>query len=166
VSHFDPEKLVRAQRVVSVRDLARGSGKIIDEVERNEAVFVLGRHGRMVALITPLPERTIVEIEGRDWLSAQKDAEQVRVDVPDAWKMFTEIDRAILATGLDHYPTVFPLSELAKRGTSAVSVRLTHLEMDDLVERTFVGRRLTAEGREAAMWVRANFDRSEAIPSS
>jgi len=40
--------------LLNVRDLARGTSGIIDEVERAHACFVITRHGTPVATLTPI----------------------------------------------------------------------------------------------------------------
>ena len=52
-----------ADRCIPIRELSRSTGEVIDEVERDGKVFAVSRHGRMVALVMPLPERLIIEIE-------------------------------------------------------------------------------------------------------
>lgn len=46
---------------VSVRELIRESSRWLAETERNGKVFAIHRYGRLIALMTPLPERVTLE---------------------------------------------------------------------------------------------------------
>jgi len=45
--------------LLNVRELARGTSGIIDEVEREHACFVITRHGHPVAALTPIDEEAL-----------------------------------------------------------------------------------------------------------
>jgi hypothetical protein len=159
----DPQGIVRAQRTVSVRDLARGAGKMIDEIELNRSAFVLSRYGRMVALICPLPERTVVEITGPPEPGARAE-EEAPTEEPDRWRHFDDVQKLLLARGLDAYPKSFSL-EGTGFDASKVAVAFSNLELAGLADLER-GRRLTQLGYEAARWVGARVDSSTGAASS
>jgi len=44
-------------RGASRSELSRATSELIDQVERDGKTFAISRHGRLVALVVPLPER-------------------------------------------------------------------------------------------------------------
>jgi len=151
--------------------LARSPGALIDEVEWNGEIFVLSRHGRMVAILAPLPERTVVEISGPeprqrldrgDYLKLQTEAEQE----PD-WLDLSPIGREILLDALDAAPMPFILNDHAARhGARETGIEYSGLELGGYVETNERGRRLTERGLAAARWIQGSLDRPEAPPPS
>jgi antitoxin (DNA-binding transcriptional repressor) of toxin-antitoxin stability system len=62
---MEPIRVIKASRAVSLRELSRKIAPLVDEVELEGSVFVLSRYGRMVAVLAPIPERTVLEFSGR-----------------------------------------------------------------------------------------------------
>jgi antitoxin (DNA-binding transcriptional repressor) of toxin-antitoxin stability system len=154
---FDPSEPIRAARVVSVRDLARAPGEVIDDVEWNGGLVVLSRRGRMAAILAPLPERTIVEIVGpeRDDPRPLGSSTAGEPEPPDPeWLALPSIKRDILTSALGNHPMPFSLNDLAARhGVRDTSVNVSQLELDGYVERGRRGNRLTGRGVDAARWL-------------
>lgn len=145
---FDPKRAVRATRPVSMRDLSRSAGALIDEIEQNGSVFVLSRHGQMVAVLAPLPERTVVEFTGTEW--PEEIEEEIEAD-PE-WGDLDDIRRAVLRCAAAAHPMPFGLNEMPF-GASELAVAVGRLELDGLIERSLAGRRLTRDGLAAARWL-------------
>lgn len=145
---FDPKRAIRASRPVSMRDLSRSAGALIDEIELNGSVFVLSRHGRMVAVLAPLPERTVVEFKGSEWPA------EVEADIaPEAtWSELDDIERAVLRSAAEAHPMPFGLNGMPF-AASELGRALGRLELDGFIERSLSGRRLTREGLAAARWL-------------
>lgn len=162
---------VRASRAVSVRELGRAPAALLDEVEWNGEVIVLTRHGRMAALVTPIPDRTVIDISrtpnilpnnGRGGTQADRSDPREPAEPDPEWLELTELQRAMLLEAFANYPMPFSLNHLASVfGVDKIG-QVTHLETDGYVERTLRGNLVTRKGAAAARWLA----RSDPAPSS
>ena len=65
--------------LVNVRELARGTSGIIDEVEREHACFVITRHGTPVAALTPINEESLEDFilaQAPEFVRSRRQAEK------------------------------------------------------------------------------------------
>jgi antitoxin (DNA-binding transcriptional repressor) of toxin-antitoxin stability system len=145
---FDPKGAVKATRPVSMRELSRSAGMLIDEIEQNGSIFVLSRHGRMVAVLAPLPERTVIEFTGTEW--PEEIEQEAEIDLK--WRDLDEIQRTIFREALDAHPMPFGIGGLPFP-PSPLAIALGTLELRGLVERIGAGRKLTPKGLTAARWL-------------
>jgi hypothetical protein len=158
----EPVRVVKASRAVSARELAKGARSLIDEIERDGSVFVLSRYGRMVAVLAPIPERTILEFSGPGWNDEDEDcaAPDELADPPDGL-VLDEIQRAVLRNAAQAHPMPFGVGGMPF-DVSSLAVALTKLERKGLIGRIGAGRKLTRDGLAAARWL----DSAEAAPPS
>ena len=168
---FDPKEPVRARRAIAVRDLARSAGSLINEIERDESVFVVSRYGRMVAVLAPLPERTIVEVCGQpepsSHLPRYGDLPEADSEPEPEWLDLSPLGQEILLDALDAAPMPFILNDHAARhGARETGIEYSGLELGGYVETNERGRRLTERGLAAAGWIQGSLDRPEAPPPS
>jgi len=156
---FDPKEPVRANRAISVRDLARAPRVVLDEVEWNGEIVVLTRHGRMAAILAPLPDRTLVEVSADPAKRRAADTEHTTspAENPEPeWLELTSLQREILIQCLENHPMPFSLNDLARRhGVRDASINVSALEMDGYIDRSIRGNRLTPGGVAAARWLAA-----------
>lgn len=152
----EPNHPIRADRVVSMRELAQSAARLIAEIEQDGSVFVLSRHGRMVAVLAPLPERTIVEFEGE----VAPQVIEVEGEPDPRWDELDECETVILLTALESYPMPFGVGGLSLP-VNRLGAALGGLELRGFIERIGAGRRLTREGLAAARWL----DSRDAAPS-
>ena len=139
---------ITAERWVSIRELSRGTGYLINEVERDGKLFVISRHGRMVALLTPLPERLIIDFEEGVTRVTSNEAQEVDVDALELSDLAREflIDAASTPTGYWHAPDSAFLAD-----QKSYYRTLNQLDMDGLTDSSSGGaRRLTNLGRAVA----------------
>ncbi|HEY4938107.1 MAG: Antitoxin Phd YefM, type toxin-antitoxin system [Actinomycetota bacterium] len=65
--------------LLNVRDLARGTSSIIDEVEREHACFVITRHGTPVATLTPIDPEALEDFilaQAPEFVRSRRSAER------------------------------------------------------------------------------------------
>ncbi|MGH2727845.1 MAG: type II toxin-antitoxin system Phd/YefM family antitoxin [Actinomycetota bacterium] len=121
-------EVIQAARCVPVRELSRSTGELIDQVERDGKTFAVSRHGRMVALVIPLPERLMLQFDG----VAPPDTQQV--DEPDPHELdeleLSESDRDLL---IDVATNLTPTG-LWKTDDSSLTMGLHRLEVAGLIE--------------------------------
>ena len=153
------DRIVKAQRAVSIREFIRCGSRLLDEVERDGSIFVLGRRGKMVALLSPLPERTYIELAGPSPTPEPLD-EDLPEEIPDEWRELSEIQRLLLARGLEDYPRPFSLEGTGYR-VADVSIAIVRLELLELVTQD-LSKRLTQAGYDAARWLAARVDKPDA----
>jgi len=123
---------------------------LIDEIERDGSVFVLSRYGRMVAVLAPLPDRTILEFSGPGW--AEETANHEDIEPQPEWLNFDDAQRAILREGAEKYPMPFGLSGLGF-DVRRVAIAMVRLELEGLIDRMIGGQKLTRAGVAAARWL-------------
>jgi len=151
-------EVVRARRTVSIRELARAAGALLNEIELEDAVFVVGRHGRMVALLSPLPERTVVEVIG----SPRDHATEAELEVRSEWLELSTVQRDAISMAASAPTGFLSLNSLCSRyDPTTVAIAANGLELGGLLEMTYGGRRITAQGRAAAEWLARDLDRPE-----
>ena len=156
---------VQAATVVSIRELVRSASRLIDRVERDGEIIALGRYGRMVAVLAPVPERMTVDFEGsRRTTAPDDDGGPEEVDLPD-WLEQDEIPRRILREALRAHPMPFSPNDF-RVPIDRVWVALTRLELANFVERTLRGNRLTPRGVAAARTLEARLDKENGSPPS
>ena len=145
---FDSKHPIKAQRVVSMRELAQSAARLIAEVERDSSIFVRSRHGQMVAVIGPLPGRTVVEFVGKD----PPPFVDEEVEMDPQWADLDEQHMAVLRTALQSHPMPFGVDGMPIP-VNRLGAALGGLELSGLIERIGAGRRLTREGLAAARWL-------------
>jgi len=163
MSTADKRLPVRANRAVSVRELMRTASALIDEVEVDGNIFALCRRGRMVALLTPLPERIMVEFRG----PAPRETADLEPE-PDVQPEWLELGPAaddLLLRALESYPMPFSLEGMAHTA-SEIGIGLGRLELDGLIELTRSGRRITPQGLATARVLARRLDSRETAPPS
>jgi hypothetical protein len=136
---------------VSVRELIRGSSGWFNEIERNGKVFAISRYGRLVALVTPLPERMTLEFA--DVIRARPDEEEPPTGDPDDVGLedlaLDEEQEAILREAFAGTPAWWdaPNHNVVWKWLAA----LTELETASLIKLETSGAyRLTRRGRRVA----------------
>jgi prevent-host-death family protein len=146
-----PLEPIVATGCVSIRELSRSTSELIDRVERDEAAFVISRRGRMVALVTPLPERLALEFDTAVRAVSPDGEVPDATDVDLAALQLTEleqefiVDASLTPTGFWRAPTaVFVADERAYFDT------LAELEFKGLTIRSAGVNRLTKVGRSVA----------------
>lgn len=157
--------VVRARRAVSARELARSTGALLKEVELDEAVFVVGTRGRMVALLMPLPERTLVEVSGSAYGESRDD--DVESEFRPEWLELSAVQRDAISMAASAPTGFLSLSGLSSRydpPTAAIAV--SGLELGGFLKRAAGGLRITVGGRAAAEWLKRDLDSRDAAPSS
>lgn len=161
---FDPARPVKANRAVSVRELARDTAALIAAIERDGTVIALSRYGRMVALLTPLPDRIAVEFAGSDPRpdAAEQDAS---IAVRPEWLELGPVAENILLHAAENHPMPFEFGNLPHAGGALLGA-MTRLEMAGLVKRFCPGNRLTSEGLATATALRRRLDTDGNAPSS
>ena len=145
---------VRAARAVSVKELSRGVAAVIKEVEFDGHVVVVSRRGTMVALVTPLPERTVVEFRSEP-RTTDDDLEEV-IEDPASIPVLEPLAKKLLAAALAAHPMPVALGGFAydeSCGASAAAVAFGQLELEGFIENGMRGRRLTREGLKVARWL-------------
>lgn len=162
----EPEQIlpVRANRVVSMRELARSAAALVDEIELNGSVFAIGRRGRMVALLTPLSERTIVEFAGPGMGEAIE--AEPEVEIFPEWLEMGTVANDILLRALETYPRTFSIEGLGHEA-GELAISFSRLELAGLTDRTITGgRKLTPEGLATARLLASRLDSREQPPPS
>ncbi len=135
-----------ADRCIPIRELSRSTGEVIDEVERDGRVFAVSRHGRMVALVMPLPERLIIEIENGSPVPVIDGGDPTDgLELGDLAVQFV-IDAATTRTGYWHAPEAAIVTD-----RRALFRALEELDSNGLTEVfSATGRRITKKGRAVA----------------
>lgn len=154
-------EVTMAARCIPIRELSRSTGELIDEVERDGKVFAVSRHGRMVALVMPLPERLVIEFENGTPLSTI-DAEEVALDGLELSCLAREflIDAASTPTGNWNAPETAYLAD-----RKALFGALDELDLNGLTEEfSATGRRITKKGRAVARALRGRGDKGYGEP--
>lgn len=144
-----------ADRCIPIRELSRSTGEVIDEVERDGRVIAVSRHGRMVALVMPLPERLMLGT-GNDLPRPVIEAGDV-LDGLELGELASQflIDAATTPTGCWRAPETAILSD--RRATFRA---LNELDLNGLTQELSVrGRRITKRGRSVAGALRERGDR-------
>jgi antitoxin (DNA-binding transcriptional repressor) of toxin-antitoxin stability system len=143
------ERSVIVDGCVSVRELIRGSSGWFSEVERNGKVFAISRYGRLVALVTPLPERMTLEFADVIRRTNEEDLDTGGPDDVSADDLvLSDEQEAILREGLAGASGWWdaPSDRVVWQWVSALS----RLEIASLVKQTAGGYRLTRRGRRVA----------------
>jgi antitoxin (DNA-binding transcriptional repressor) of toxin-antitoxin stability system len=158
---MEPIRVIKASRAVSLRELTRKIAPLVDEVELHGSLFVLSRYGRMVAVLAPIPERTVLEFAGRDW--PEPDFEEVtdRVEVREGWAELSAAQRIVLRRAAEGHPSRLRASEVSLPASS-LGAAIGRLELVGLLERVVGGWKATVGGLAAARWL----DSVEAAPPS
>ena len=104
----------------------------------------------MVAFLAPLPERTIIEFQGREWREGIEDDPEIQ----PGWKDLGLVERAILRSALANHPMPWqPGAIVGDFDVSRVGQAIGRLDVGGFIERIGAGRRLTARGLAAARWL-------------
>jgi len=147
--------VTRADRCIPIRELSRSTGEVIDEVERDGKVFAVSRHGRMIALVMPLPERLIIEIENGMPVPEIDDGDALAGLELGALAGQLLIDAATTHTGYWHAPETAVVTD-----RRALFQALDELDLTGLTEVfSATGRRITKKGRAMAKALRERGDK-------
>jgi antitoxin (DNA-binding transcriptional repressor) of toxin-antitoxin stability system len=122
-----------------VRELARSAGSLINQIEADGSVFAVSRHGRIVALLVPLPDRLVLEFDGpssQSWADADPECDEVELS---PLQRDILIDAASTPTGYWQIPE--------SRDVHSALRAVGHLELAGLLDRTHGALRLTKAGR-------------------
>lgn len=141
------DRSVRASRAVTVKELARSVSAVLREVEVDGKVVVLSRRGRMIALLSPLPERMIIDLNGETPSTAEEPDE----NAPEFELEPLEVE--LLIDAMSGYPMPFSMGSFSRKhpgGVSATAIAFSRLERKGLVENGTRGRELTAMGLAVA----------------
>lgn len=139
-----------AARCISVRELGRSTGLLIDEVERDGKSFVISRYGRMVALVVPLPDRLVFEFS--DGIEGLAECPGEEIDLEEL--NLNELEREIVKDAAT-VPFWSPEDRPDfTRDVVALATSLGRLELKGLIERTRGGRRATQTARRVAELLR------------
>lgn len=122
------------------------------DVERTGEAVLVGRYGRIVAALVPLPERTVLELHGAGSSEAANEDEPEAQILPE-WADLDDAARMVLGRALEAHPMPFGLEGLPPPA-SKTGAALGSLEMLGLILRDWSGKRLTKEGLVAARWLR------------
>ncbi len=92
-----------AAACLPLRDLVRSPGAVMNAVERDGKIIAISRYGRLAALLVPVPERLVLEIEDGTPLET---AREVAAHVPDLGTLAAQflIDAASTPTGYWYPP--------------------------------------------------------------
>lgn len=133
---------------VSARSLSRATGAVIDRVERDGEVVAVSRHGRYVAVIIPVPEGMVLELDA----SITANTEPVSAPVPSDDVELSDlgreliIDAASTPTGFWHPPDSAFLED-----RQSLLAALFDLEIEGFVSSRGAGAlKITPTGRSAA----------------
>ena len=154
-------RAIKAKRSVSVRELQRSAASLVDDVELHGSLFVLSRYGRMVAVLAPIPERTVLEFGGRNWPDPRVEEETNRVEIREEWAELDDAQRTVLRHAAADHPARLYISGVTLP-VSPLNVAVSRLELMGLLERVVGGWKATVDGLAAARWL----DRAEAAPPS
>jgi antitoxin (DNA-binding transcriptional repressor) of toxin-antitoxin stability system len=154
-------RAVKAKRAVSVRELQRSAAHLVNEVELEDAAFVLCRYGRMVALLCPIPDRTVLEFSGPERPPPDLEPTTDHAETREEWAELSDEQRIVLHHAAGVHPSNLHLSTVPLP-PSPIAVAVGSLEIAGLMERTLRGWTATAAGLAAARWL----DSEEAAPPS
>ena len=154
---FDPMETVKASRAVGLRELVRTARSLIDEIEMNGSVFVISKYGRMVAVLAPVPERTMVEFLGPGLGDGARVVERP-IEARPEWAELDNLQCRILRTALGNHPMPWQRALLDDDNEDApdarsLSIAQTCIELGGYMERSGSGWKLTREGLAAARWL-------------
>jgi len=127
-----------------MREVSRSVSGVIAEIERDGKIFAVTRHGRVVALITPLPDRLVLEFN--DVVRSEPPDD---IDEPVEPVDLTPIEEELLLNA-SSTPTGFcePFDEYPAPEVSRAKFKLEAVE---LFERSIAGGyRITKNGRRVA----------------
>ncbi|MGH2794528.1 MAG: hypothetical protein ACRDKG_09510 [Actinomycetota bacterium] len=137
-----------ATKCIGTRELARSSAEHVDQVERDGTVIAISRRGKLVALLIPLPERFILELEDRTVPARVEASEEVDIDELELTELACQflIDAASTPTGFWNAP-----GSALEAHPKEFFRALFALDMKGLTESLGAGdRRITKEGRAVA----------------
>src|SRR5437870_5791381 len=146
---FDPKETVKAARAVTLRELVRTAGSLIDEIEMHGNVFALSKYGRMVAL---------VEFIGPG-LDDDVKVHEGPMDARPEWLELDHLQRRILQTAWGNHPMPWQTALLygdesePAPDPSTLGRGLVGIELRRLMERIGSGWNLTRDGVAAARWL-------------
>lgn len=160
MSPFDPSQVVEVAKAVSIRDLVRSPGSLISEVENDGAVVALARNGRIVALLTPLPERIVVEFDGPPMKeTARIEVEEIEgMTLPERLSAVRNETESILLRALEYHPLPLPEPSVLDPHNKVLLRTLMYLEIEEFIERRLAGDFLTPKGMATARAIKRLLD--------
>jgi prevent-host-death family protein len=63
--------VVEAMKMVTMREFSQDAAGVVREMNEDQEPFVLTRHGRMVAIVTPVPDGLVEKAVASKWLKQQ-----------------------------------------------------------------------------------------------
>jgi len=142
---MDKMRAIKAKRSVSVRELQRCAASLVDEVELHGSLFVLSRYGRMVAVLAPIPERTVLEFNGRDWPQPDFEEAADHVEIRGQWAELTDEQRIVLRHAAKDHPSRLHASAVSLPA-GPLGAAIGRLELAGFLERVVGGWKATADG--------------------